>query len=151
MINDTREKLEADVRDYYRIGLPGIQETELNRLYCKQVLEWLDRQAAITELELNALLEEHGVHINHDGLRHFTTVEFERGGCTECANDMGIYADSLCDPLKREVAELQAKMDELTDNCDHPCYTCSRLAELLNEVGMLRAKVKELENDEQHS
>jgi len=45
-----------------------------------------------------------------------------------------------------------ALIDLLTDDeCDQPCYTCSRLAELLNEVGMLRARVKELENDEQYS
>lgn len=50
---DTREKLEADVREYYRIGLPGIQETELHRLYYEQVIEWLDRQTAITRDEVD--------------------------------------------------------------------------------------------------
>lgn len=53
---DSRKKLEADVREYYRIGLPGIQETELHRLYYEQVLEWLDRQAAITEREVGDTL-----------------------------------------------------------------------------------------------
>ena len=118
--NDSREKLEADVRQMlhsaYMLAWMHGNENRRGSSFEKLHVEFynlLDRQAAITELELNALLEEHGVHINHDGLRHFTTVEFERGGCTECANDMGIYADSLCDPLKREVAELQAKVDEL--------------------------------------
>lgn len=52
--HDSREKLEADVREYYRIGLPGIQETELHRLYYEQVIEWLDRQAAITAKQLTS-------------------------------------------------------------------------------------------------
>ena len=121
IVGDTREKLEADIRKLYSYRTstliyptsPKKTTDYIKSVSVDTVLGWLDRQAAITERELNALLEEHGVHINHDGLRHFTTVEFERGGCTECANDMGIYADSLCDPLKREIAELQAKVDSL--------------------------------------
>ena len=34
------------------------------------------------------------------------TTELGGGNCARCAEDMGRYADSLCDPLKERIAEL---------------------------------------------
>ena len=49
--SDSRENLEADVREWWRIAIPGVQETEVNCINYNKTLGWLDRQAAITERE----------------------------------------------------------------------------------------------------
>ena len=99
---DSRAKLEADVQKW--CGMYAYQ--------VDMVIVWLNRQAAITERELCALLEENGVHVSHDGLRHITTVEVQR-----------IYEQNV------EIAELQAQVDKLTAERDYYIGLCHRAVE----------------------
>ena len=40
-------------------------------------------------------------------------ADIVRRECADCAEGMGAYADSLCDPLKERIAELTAERDNL--------------------------------------
>ena len=86
--DDSREKLLEDA-NALAIDYWDRKRTwgEANDLK-REVIALLDRQAAITERE-----------------------------CTDCAEGMSAYADSLCDPLKERIAELTAERDQWRALC----------------------------------
>lgn len=85
---DTREKLEADVLDWAKHTNAVFIKSRANR-----IIEFLDRQAAITEREC---LER-------------ATSERVGFDCAECAEGLGKELDARCDPLKARIAELEAE------------------------------------------
>lgn len=155
--DDSREKLEADVREYYRIGLPGIQETELHRLYYEQVIEWLDRQADIirkTEQaawiqQANGLIHEANVRAEElrgsldtakqlieqykaDGVDNLRKIDELREELAK--RDKGI------ERLKRQRDTARAKIDELHAECDTCCYKTDYIEMDFLDVDRLEAE-----------
>ena len=90
--NDSREHLEADVREYAN---PTDAKGTLGASWERKMLGFLDRQAAITEREC---IER-------------STSERIGFDCAECAEGLGRELDARCDPLKARIAELKAKLD----------------------------------------
>ena len=74
------------------------------------------REAADTIISLRDRLQESYGQVpeqderEDDGERESCS---EDNSCAECAEDMGRYADSLCDPLKQHIAELEEQRDVL--------------------------------------
>ena len=88
---DSREKLERDVRNHIVISITPNKPDDGVLAPVGTVFGWLDRQAAITERE-----------------------------CTDCAEGMSAYADSLCDPLKERIAKLERMLEH--DRLELVCY-----------------------------
>lgn len=82
--NDTREKLEADIRAWHR-DTPFATKPSVQTL-----LGWLDRQAAITRVEVDEMRD-----------------------CADCSEGMLANMQQQVDELTAERDRLQAKVDEL--------------------------------------
>lgn len=67
---DSREKLEADIREWWRVGLPGIQEKAENVINYNEAIKWLDRQAAISERECIRYHESLAQRMIRDGYEY---------------------------------------------------------------------------------
>lgn len=135
-VPDTREKLEADVLRFVREitdealvmgaheaswypNIGGLREC---------IAAYLDRQAAITEREC---MER-------------ATSERVGWDCAKCAEGLGKYADSLCDPLKERIAELTADRDKLGISC---WKLESELAEKQRVCDVQRESFRKMEAD----
>lgn len=103
MSHDTREKLEAAAQTAagyiygrgFTNGLADAWNDDEVDTAANQIIQLLDRQAAITEREC-----------------------MERIDCAECAEGLGRELDARCDPLKARIAELCDQVDELTKQRD---------------------------------
>ena len=103
---DTREKLEADVREWWYPShrLPSVHSKE----NVDRVLGWLDRQAAIT--------------------------------AEEAADAWADYSDSV----QNEIAELQAKVDELDEIASTKRVTFGERIKFVNRIEELEAENERL-------
>lgn len=135
---DSREKLEADVREW-----ANAFNSELDDCYCEEtinaghvamILRWLDRQAAITERE-TTLRELYKFEENHRW--HISQIEEVR--------DLWI---AKANKVREENEELQARVDELTAERDQLtnainelqkkqpyCYNPEQPLDTLNTIG----------------
>ena len=52
---------------------------------------------------INCLENDYGIKAEWDGLRKVWVTERSKPECTECAEGLARYADSLCDPLKTDL------------------------------------------------
>lgn len=120
MAQDSREKLLYDASELVADCAPS--GGDCDPMY-REIIELLDRQAAITEREC---LER-------------ATGELVGWDCAECAEGLGRELDARCDLLKERIAEMQAKVDGLTAERD----------QLTNAINELQKKQPYCYNPEQ--
>ena len=106
---DTREKLEADVREWWN---PSDNPNVDTNLEYAQALEWLDRQAAITTRECCETDELCCESCRAAQKREVIELKRERDELREHVDDLN-GANELLDNLNDE---LRAKVDELKEN-----------------------------------
>ena len=107
---DSREKLEADVREWWRIAIPGVQETEVNCINYNKTLGWLDRQAAIAEREAfmrgRASLDDEFSECR--AILEATKRAIAKAGCTWTEDDDGAVAVVFAPDMDKLKADLEA-------------------------------------------
>lgn len=159
-VSDSREKLEADVREItMNILIDGAcMEADLSGDYSKQrrynpsddiIDAWaelligrLDRQAAITEREVR-LRELYKFEANHRG--HIDSIEEVNRQLNERSSELQVEVYELeieRDKLKAENAKLEAELDD----AEYDCRTCGAKIELKERVSRLEienAKLRE--------
>lgn len=111
--SDTRERLEQDIIAFVTWFDIAEDEREVPikvEADYSTVMNWLDRQAAITEREC---MER-------------ATSERVGWDCAECAEGLGKELDARCDPLKERIAELEAERDRLADERYRYKLQCER-------------------------
>lgn len=123
-LHDTREKLEADVHIRCDGGMR------------RKVLEWLDRQASITERQYKENYT--GLGLLHDLNEYGISVKYlpsERRFTFDCS---GCEWPSLAAQPDQEaydrIAELQARVDELTAERDHWHRMYEQICRALDDV-----------------
>ena len=116
VLTDSREKLEADVRESYEAGMP----------IKAKVLDWLNRQAAITERELCGRCSPYATAKDYldtidsltaerDGLK--ARVKFQQSQI-DASHFAFKTAEEEYDKLDRRCDELKAERDELNTRCN---------------------------------
>ena len=129
---DSREKLEADVRS--SLGFTT-----------KDVIEWLDRQAAITEREHPGLtISDDESLINWHGRNYLLqsrvlNAERERDEFSlKLKHEMELNRDNRNAHDLERIAELTAEVDKLTDERDDYREKLSRALDLAHEIVRLQ-------------
>ena len=123
---DSREELETDMREWWRVGLPGIQEKAENVINYNEAIKWLDRQAAITQHEITERWAEHLHPIERkcgDLRRKVEELTAERDNLK--ANNEQLH--TLVGEQAVKIDELQAQVDKLTAERQKPNPDCSAM------------------------
>lgn len=122
---DTRKQLETDMREWWCVGLPGIQEKAENVINYNEAIKWLDRQVAITDAKWEDELEQ--LHIGYKPLvdelfEQVNELTAERDKLKELNGYHAVQYELASEDCDR----LQAQVDKLADERYRYKLQCER-------------------------
>lgn len=135
-VDDYKERKDALVAERDRL----LRQVELKDDTIEGLRKSLDETIAERNELVRCLEADHGPKASWDGVRKFCNIE-RTSDCAGCAESIGAYADSLCDPLKEQIADLKAKLDDF----DGDCYCGETVVGWYEHAVLMESKVDEME------